>query len=90
VASYRPPVPVYVFTNCQEVARQLTVNYGLRALVAPQLSNTDEMLAQVDRMLGERKSLKPGDCVVFVAGMPVGRKGTTNLLKCCCNDKMSL
>lgn len=81
VASLRPPVPVYVFTHTSEVARQLTVNYGLRALLAPQLDNTDEMLAQIDRILGERRSLKPGDYVVFVAGLPVGRKGTTNLLK---------
>ncbi|MBI4909087.1 MAG: pyruvate kinase [Acidobacteria bacterium] len=81
VASYRPPVPIYVFTNTADVARRLTVNYGLLALLVPEHDNTDKMLAEVDRMLGQRRSLKPGDSVVFVAGLPVGRKGTTNLLK---------
>lgn len=81
LASYRPPVPIYAFTHRMEVARQLTLNYGVRAVVAPQLENTDEMLAQVDRLLCERKSLKPGDAVIFVAGQPPGRKGNTNLMK---------
>jgi pyruvate kinase len=39
------------------------------------------MLAQVDRMLLDRGWLKMGDDVVFVAGQPIGRAGTTNLVK---------
>ncbi len=81
VASFRPPVPVYVFTHSQEVARQLSIVYGVRPLVVPQAESTDVMLKQVDRALSERRSLKPKDCVVFVAGQPIGRKGTTNLIK---------
>jgi pyruvate kinase len=81
VASLRPPVPVYVFTHSIEVARQLSVVYGVRALVTGHHESTDEMLTQMDLLLCERKSLKPRDCVVFVAGQPIGRKGTTNLLK---------
>jgi pyruvate kinase len=81
VASYRPPVPVYVFTNTHETARQMSVVYGVRPLVVPQAESTDAMLQQMDRMLSERRSLKPKDCVVFVAGQPIGRKGTTNLIK---------
>jgi pyruvate kinase len=81
VASLRPPVPVYVFTHSIEVARQLSVVYGVRALVTGHHESTDEMLTQMDLLLCERKSMKPRDCVVFVAGQPIGRKGTTNLLK---------
>lgn len=81
VSSYRPPVPVYVFTHKAEVARQLSVNYGVRAVVVPQLESTDAMLNIVDEVLCGRRSLKPGATVVFVAGQPIGRKGTTNLLK---------
>jgi len=81
VSTFRSPVPVYVFTHSPDVARQLSVNYGVRAVVAPPLESTDAMLTEVDRMLGERRSLHVRDCVVFVAGQPIGRKGTTNLLK---------
>ncbi|MCS7025130.1 MAG: pyruvate kinase [Bryobacteraceae bacterium] len=81
VASLRPPVPVYVFTHSIEVARQLSIVYGVRALVTGHHGSFDEMLTEMDLLLCERKSLKPRDCVVFVAGQPIGRKGTTNLLK---------
>lgn len=81
VSTFRSPVPVYVFTHSPDVARQLSINYGVRAVVVAPLESTDAMLAQVDRMLGERRSLNVRDCVIFVAGQPIGRKGTTNLLK---------
>jgi pyruvate kinase len=81
VSSYRPPVPIYAFTHSHEVARQLTVNYGIRSVVVEHMSSTDEMLGEMDRRLGERRSIKPEDLVVFVAGQPIGRKGTTNLFK---------
>jgi pyruvate kinase len=31
--------------------------------------------------LRDRRSLNNGDSVVFVAGQPIGRPGTTNLMK---------
>jgi len=39
------------------------------------------MMGQMDRLLIERGYLRPGDVVVFVAGQPIGRPGTTNLMK---------
>jgi pyruvate kinase len=50
-------------------------------MLAPDVSNTDEMMTQMDRMLMEGGHLKKGELVVFVAGQPVGRPGTTNLMK---------
>ena len=51
IAKYRPPVPIYAFTSSEGVARQLSAVFGVRAIVAPMVSTTDEMLAQMDRML---------------------------------------
>ena len=39
------------------------------------------MLSQMDRVLIEGGFLQKGELVVFVAGQPVGRPGTTNLMK---------
>ena len=41
----------------------------------------DEMRTQMDRVMVESGFLKQGQLVVFVAGQPVGRAGTTNLMK---------
>jgi pyruvate kinase len=45
------------------------------------VGSTDEMLTLSDALLRDRGSLKNGDSVVFVAGQPIGRPGTTNLMK---------
>ena len=81
VSRYRPPVGVYAITPHDTTARQLSVSYGVIALLAPDVSSTDEMLAQMDRVLIEGGYLKKGELVVFLAGQPVGRPGTTNLMK---------
>jgi len=39
------------------------------------------MLAQMNRVMVEGGYLKPNELVVFLAGQPVGRAGTTNLMK---------
>jgi pyruvate kinase len=39
------------------------------------------MMALMDRVLVERGLVKPRDAVVFVAGQPIGRPGTTNMMK---------
>lgn len=81
VARYRPPVPIFTFTPSSTAARALSVVYGVHAIPQPHVSSTDEMMALMDRVLLERGLVKPRDAVVFVAGQPIGRPGTTNMMK---------
>jgi pyruvate kinase len=81
VARYRPAVPIYAFTPSAERARQLSVLFGVHGQVAPELASTDEMMAMMDRHLLDKGLVKPGDTVAFVAGQPIGRPGTTNMMK---------
>jgi pyruvate kinase len=81
VSRLRPPVPVYAFTPDERVARQLAVQFGVRAVTAPRVASVDEMLRQVDEIAIRKGLLAPGDCVAFVSGVPIGRPGTTNTLK---------
>lgn len=81
LARYRPPVPIYAFTSSEVVARQLSVMYGVDAIVAPAIHSTDEMLQQMERILIGTRRVRPGEKIVFVAGQPVNQRGTTNMLK---------
>ncbi len=81
IASFRPPVPVYAFTASEEVARQMVVWWGVHPVVAPLVPSTDKMLEQVDALLGAQAGLSAGESIVFVAGQPIGQRGTTNLMK---------
>jgi pyruvate kinase len=81
LARYRPPVPVYAFTSDESVARQLSLMYGVDTIVSAAFQSTDQMLHEMERMLVESGRVKPGDNIVFVAGQPVGLRGSTNMLK---------
>ena len=70
-------MPTYAVTPHDTAARQLSVNYGVTAVLAPDVSSTDEMLGQMERVLVEGGYMKKGQLVVFLAGQPVGRPGTT-------------
>ncbi|MBV8569633.1 MAG: pyruvate kinase [Acidobacteriaceae bacterium] len=81
LARYRPPVPIFAFTSSEAVARQLSIAYGVCAIISPAMESTDQMLNQMERTLVEREFVHAGDKIVFVAGQPVGLRGSTNMLK---------
>jgi pyruvate kinase len=81
ISRYRPPVKIIAMTASMDTVRRLLVNYAVTPVLAPDMLSTDEMLGQMDTLLVERGLLKVGDKVVFVAGQPVGRAGSTNLMK---------
>ena len=72
---------IFAVTPHDTTTRQLSVNYGVTPVLAPDVSSTDEMLAHMDRVMVEGGYLEQGQLVVFLAGQPVGRPGTTNLMK---------
>jgi pyruvate kinase len=45
------------------------------------MDSTDHMLHEMERMLLDSGRVKAGDNIVFVAGQPVGLRGSTNMLK---------
>ena len=81
VSRFRPPVRVIAMTDSEPLMRRLLVNYAVVPVLAPAVRTTDEMLDQMDTLLVSRGYLQPGSKVVFVAGQPVGRSGSTNLMK---------
>lgn len=81
VSRYRPPVPIYAFTGSTLVARQLSLIYGVRPIMAPDPTNTDDMVKLLDALLLGQGLCKERDHVVFIAGQPIGRPGTTSFVK---------
>jgi pyruvate kinase len=81
ISRFRPPVPIFAFTQNECVARQLSVSFGVEPILAPDVTSTGQMLLQMEQILVTAGRLKPSDNVVFVAGQPIGRTGSTNLIK---------
>jgi len=81
VSKYRPPVPIYALTPFKNIQRQLNLVWGVRPLLIESSESTDQMFELAQKKLQETDMVKPGDRIVLSAGVPIGRPGTTNLMK---------
>ena len=61
--------------------RQLRLSWGVYPTMTAPAANTDELLAAAVEACKRAGYLHNGDLAVITAGVPVGRSGTTNLLK---------
>jgi pyruvate kinase len=80
LSAERPSVPVYAFVPPREVQRIMCLQWGVEALPATPPTDTDGMIALMDRGLQANGLAAPGEAVVMVASTPAGRS-TTNMLK---------
>lgn len=80
LARLHTPLPVLAFTALPEVRSQLALTWGTETFIVPQMSNTDDMIRQVDKSLLDLGRYKRGELVVIVAGAPPGTVGSTNLI----------
>jgi pyruvate kinase len=80
LSSERPLCPIYAFMPDASVRRATTLNWGVVPLPATHPTDTDEMIALMDRGLQEHGVAQPGQLVVMAASSPAGRT-TTNMLK---------
>lgn len=77
----RSALPMLAFTTEQEIARRLTLTWGVRAFIVPQFSHMSTMVEAVDQALLSEGVVTQGDVLVVVAGRPFGVSGTTNSLR---------
>jgi len=81
VAKYRPKAPVIAITPSEQVMRRLCLVWGVCPVKGEMVDSTDRLFEMaVDTALA-KKLVRPGDTVVIAAGLPVGRSGTTNMMK---------
>ena len=81
VSRHRPGAPIIAATPDMTVLRKLTIVWGVYPLLVKNSDTTDEMLGKAIEASLESGLINPGDLIVLTAGVPVGVKGTTNLLK---------
>ncbi len=81
VSKYRPQAPVVAVTPHAGVMRKLALTWGVQPLLAASKRNTDEMMSTAVEVSLKAGLIKGGDLVVFTAGIPVGVRGTTNLIR---------
>ncbi len=80
IARHRPRMPVYAFTDDEKVVRQLGLLWGTNAFAIPFQHDTDHGVRTVHDVLRRHNLVRPGDCIVITAGMPLPAKGRTNMV----------
>lgn len=78
VARHRSRTRIMAFTPNEHVRNQLSLVWGTETFLVPRVSHTDEMVAQLDKILLEFGIFKMHDPIVVIAGVPPGVPGSTN------------
>ena len=81
VSKFRPKVPIIAFTPNRKVKRRMSLYWGVTPALIRHLSNTDEMIREVEKSLLDSRIAKGGDNIVITAGSPLLKRGKTNLMK---------
>lgn len=81
VSKYRPMPPVLALTPSRRVQRRLTLFWGVTPVTIPKVHTVDEFFEVGERMAAMKGGASPGSVVVLVAGLPIGVRGSTNLLR---------
>ena len=81
VSKYRPKAPIIAVTPNEQVIRRLALVWGVIPVQGASAHTTDELFDLAVESSIEAGLVSLGDIVVITAGVPVGRTGTTNLIK---------
>lgn len=81
VSKFRPSAPIIAITDDERIQRRLSLVWGVQCLVTGTFNDTDTLFDESMLLAVEEGLLHFGDLVVISAGVPLGVKGTTNLLK---------
>lgn len=80
IARHRPSMPIYAFTDNEQVVSRLGVLWGTQAFYIPFQKDTDRGIALVHKVLSERELVASGEQIVITAGMPLPARGRTNMV----------
>jgi pyruvate kinase len=81
VSKARPAVPIIAASPHPEVLRRTALYAGVVPLQIRPAADTDDLIAQGTRAAVGAGLVRSGDRITFVAGVPVGEPGQTNLVK---------
>jgi len=81
ISRFRPACPVAALTHQEKVRRQLNICWGVIPFLTGGVNSTDRMFALSGEVALKEGLVESGDIIVITAGVPLGRTGSTNLVK---------
>lgn len=81
ISKYRPHMPILAFTPSEQVARQLTLSWGVHPFVVPRESSLEATVESCIVTAVAKGAVEVGDIVAIVAGTRAQAPGATNSLQ---------
>ena len=81
ISRFRPACPIVAVCQSEKVRRQLAISWGVHSYLTGFVDSTDRLFSMSVEVARKEGAVKCGDTVVITAGVPIGKSGTTNLIK---------
>jgi pyruvate kinase len=81
ISRYRPDCDIIGCAITQKVTRQLNMSWGVMPILLEKKEDVFELFEHAVEICKLRKLLEEGDTVVITSGVPIGKSGTTNMIK---------
>ena len=81
IVKYRPKITVLAMAATEKTKNQLCLSWGVQPYYLPFVSNFNDLIGKIKKMLLAKNLVKPNDIIVIAAGHPFGFLGKTNLVK---------
>ena len=81
IAKFRPQVPLVAFTESDKIRRQLALVWGVRPVKIDEIFDTDKSVRLMEEYLKNNGMVDVGDRIIIATGMPVAKRGRTNMIK---------
>ena len=81
ISRFRPACPIVAVYQSEKVRRQLAISWGVHSYLTGFVDSTDRLFSMSVEVARKEGAVKSGDTVVITAGVPIGKSGTTNLIK---------
>ena len=81
ISRFRPACPVAALTMHEKVRRQLSICWGIIPFLTGEVTSTDRIFSLSAEVALKERLVQNGDTVVITAGVPLGKSGSTNLIK---------
>ncbi len=90
ICRFRPACPIAALTMHEKVRRQLNISWGVTPYLTGEVNSTDRIFSLSAEVALKEKLVENGDTVVITAGVPLGKSGSTNLIKAQVIDEESM
>lgn len=81
ISKFRPSCPILSGSTSERVCRQMNLSWGVTPMLIEEKNNSDELFEHAVDIATANGYVKENDIVVITAGIPLGKSGTTNMLK---------